>query len=488
MARAAASEAFGDPGLVSSDIAPTYEQQRTLNARRERVLWLALAMGAVNISAGRYLGESIFSVALRGVVVVLVTLGAALLLTATPTRFGVGSGPLSRAAYGSRAAMPLHLVRYAIGIAWTATHLQPFAEWLGLLVQATAGWGAPHLGFEWTSTPEVTRYVTLAVLGLALGWVARGRVRRSRVTARLLMTVGGAAFVVLFGALLISRSWMLSASRPFSFHVLIDQVGASLLDALMLLWAVPEFVRYRERYTANRPPWLWIAVVAIAVPLLLVGLSAVSQSARGHSDASVIGDAAGAFGLAFGWLGAAVAAALTFAVLPLFGVLTASLALCSAIPRFRYPYVAYVTAVLAAAFAAFATVPEWTFALLLPPLTAIAVDEWVVRRRGVVLDVLYTYGPTRVCAVLGTLAGCALIVVDREHLVAATAGGMLLAIVGTALPLLGRLRVAAKWKRAKKAQPSRGEGPENWADQPMIDQPWSTEDTTHVGEQPKKKR
>lgn len=485
MARDVASEAFGDPGLVSSDIAPTYEQQRTLDAGRERVLWMALALGAVDISVGRYLGESIVSVALRGVVVVLVTVAVALLFTATPTRFGVGSGPLSRAAYGSRAAMPLHLVRYAIGVAWTGMHLRPFAEWVSLLVQATAGWGAPQLGFEWTSTPELTRYVTLAVLGLALGWVARGRVRRSRVTARLLMFVGGAAFVVLFGALLMSRNWILAASRPFSFHVLIDQVGASLLDALMLIWTVPEFVRYRERYTANRPPWRWILGVSIAVPLLLVGLSAVSQSVRGYSDASLIGDAAGSFGLAFGWLGAAVALALTFAVLPLFGVLTASLALCSAIPRFRYPYVAYVTASFAAAFASFATAPEWLFALLLPPLAAIAVDEWLLRQRGVVLDVLYTYGPTRFFALAGTLAGCALIVVDREHLVAASAGGMLLAMLGTAAPLLGRLRVASKGKRAKKTPPARGQGPENWADQPMIDQPWGADDTTRAGKGPK---
>ena len=137
------TDAFGDPGLISSDIAPTYEQQRTLNAARERVLWLALALGAVNVSTGRYLGESIWGVAARGFAVVLVTVAVALLFTGSATRFGVGSGPLSRSAFGSRAAMFVHLLRWGVGLAWTAAHLQPFAEWLGLLVQATGVWGAP---------------------------------------------------------------------------------------------------------------------------------------------------------------------------------------------------------------------------------------------------------------------------------------------------------------------------------------------------------
>ncbi|MEZ0310187.1 MAG: hypothetical protein ACAI38_00340 [Myxococcota bacterium] len=472
------TDAFGAPGLISSDIAPTYEQQRTLNAARERVLWLGLALGAVNVSTGRYLGESIWSVAARGIAVVLVTVAVGLLFTGSATRFGVGSGPLSRSAFGARAAMLVHLLRWGVGLAWTATHLQPFAEWLGLLVQATAVWGAPQVGLEWTATPELTGYGTLAVLGVALGWVARGRVRRSRLTARVLIALGGAAFVVLFAALVISRSWMLAASRPFSPHVLLDQVGAALIDALMLVWAVPEWVRYRERYADNRPPWRWLIGASIAVPVLLVGLAAVSQSARGHSDASLIGDAAGAFGLAFGWLGATVALALTFAVLPLFGVLTAALALCSAIPRWRYPYVAYATAFLAAGLAGFATIPSWVFALCLPPLAAIAIDEWLIRRRLVVLDLLYTYGSTRLSASLATLTGCGLIVFDHEHLVASAAGGMLVAMIGTALPLLGKLGGLRLPKRKAKA---RGKGPDDWADRPVIDPTWSADDTTHVG-------
>ncbi len=473
------TDAFGAPGLISSDIAPTYEQQRTLNAARERVLWFGLTLGAVNISTGRYLGESIWSVAARCVAVVLVTVAVALLFTGTATRFGVGSGPLSRSAFGPRAAMFVHLLRWGLGLAWTALHLQPFAEWFGLLVQATGIWAAPQLGFEWAATSELTGYCTLAVLGLALGWVARGRVRRSRVTARLLIALGGATFVVLFGVLVWSRTWMLAASRPFSPHVLIDQIGSALIDALMLVWAVPEWVRYRERYADNRPPWRWLVGASVALPVLAVGLAAAAQSTRGHSDASLIGDAAGAFGLMFGWLGAAVALALTFAVLPLFGVLTASLALCSAIPRWRYPYVAYATAFLAAGIAAFATVPTWIFALCLPPLSAIAVDEWLIRRRLVVLDLLYTYGPTRITAFLSTLAGCVLILIDHEHLMASTTSGMLMAMVGTALPLLGKLGGLRLPKRKPK---ERGQGPEDWADREVLDhQTWSPDDTTHVG-------
>jgi hypothetical protein len=472
------TDAFGAPGLISSDIAPTYEQQRTLNAARERVLWLGLALGALSASTGRYLGESIWSVAARGLVVVLVTVAAALLFTGSATRFGVGSGPLSRAAFGARAALAVHLLRWGVGLVWTATHLQAFSEWLGLLAQATALWAAPQLGLEWTATPQVTGWGTLAVLGVALGGIARGRVRRSRLTARLLLVLGACAFVVLLAALVLSRAWMLAASRPFSPHVLLDQVGVALIDASMLVWAVPEWVRYRERYADNRPPWKWIVAVSIAVPALMVGLAAAAQSSRGHSDAALIGDAAGAFGLAFGWLGAVVALALTFAGLPLFGVLTASLALCSAIPRWSYSSVAYATAMLAALFAAFASVPPWIFALCLPPLTAIAVDEHLIRRRDVVLDVLYTYGPTRYAASIPTVLGCALVVVHHEHLVASSAVGMSLAMLGTALPLLGRLAALRLPKRKRRA---RGKGPDDWADRPVMDQAWSPDDTTHVG-------
>ena len=473
------TDAFGAPGLISSDIAPTYEQQRTLNAARERVLWLGLALGAVNLSTGRYVGESIWGVAARGLAVVLLTVAAGLLFTGSATRFGVGSGPLSRSAFGARAATVVHLLRWGVALAWTAVHLQPFAEWCGLLVQATAVWAAPQMGLEWTSTPELTGYGTLAVLGLALGWIARGRVRRSRLTARVLIAMGGAAFVVLAGSLAWSRSWMLAPSRPFSPSAFVDQVGVALVDALMLVWAVPEWVRYRERYADSRPPWRWLIGVAVAVPMLMVGLAAVSQSTRGHTDAALIGDAAGAFGLVFGWLGAAVAMALTFAVLPLFGVLTAALALCSAVPRWRYPYVAYATAFLAAGLAAFVTVPTWIFALCLPPLTAIAVDEWLIRRRLVVLDLLYTYGPTRIAASLSTAAGCGLIAFEHEDLLSSAAGGMLVAMVGTTLPLAGRLGDLRPFKRRPK---ERGKGPDDWADRAVLDhQTWNPEDTTRVG-------
>jgi len=472
------TDAFGDPGLVSSDIAPTYEQQRTLNGARERVLWLGVALGAASVSTGRYLGESVWSVASRALAVVLVTVAAGLLFTGSATRFGVGSGPLSRAAFGARAAIPVHILRWGVGLAWTAAHLQPFAEWLGLLVQATALWGAPQLGFEWTATPRLTGFVVLGVLGVALGWVARGRVRRSRLTARILIALGGAAFVVLFGVLVLSGSWLLAASRPFSPHALVDQIGLALLDAMVLVWAVPEWVRYRERHTSTRPPWTWLLAATVAVPLLVVGLAAASQSARGHSDASLIGDAAGAFGLVFGWLGATVALALCFAVLPLFGVLSASLALCSAVPRWRYPYVAYVTAALAALLAAMASVPTWIFALGLPPLVAIAVDEWFIRRRVVVLDVLYTYGPTRVAASASVVVGCSLIALDHDDLVASAAGGMLVALLGTAMPLLGKLTGLRLPKRKRK---TRGKGPDDWADRPIVDPTWSPEDTTRVG-------
>jgi hypothetical protein len=100
------TDAFGAPGLISSDIAPTYEQQRTLNAAREKVLWLGLALGAVNASTGRYLGESVWSVAARGVAVVVVTVAAGLLFTGSATRSRGSSGAGTRARSGSVARPP----------------------------------------------------------------------------------------------------------------------------------------------------------------------------------------------------------------------------------------------------------------------------------------------------------------------------------------------------------------------------------------------
>jgi hypothetical protein len=106
------------------------------------------------------------------------------------------------------------------------------------------------------------------------------------------------------------------------------------------------------------------------------------------------------------------------------------------------------------------------------------VDEWLIRRRLVVLDLLYTYASTRIAASLSTLIGCGLIVVDHEHLVASTAAGMLVALLGTALPLLGKLAGLRLPKRKPKA---RGKGPDDWADRPVMDPSWSPDDTTHVG-------
>ena len=218
-------------------------------------------------------------------------------------------------------------------------------------------------------------------------------------------------------------------------------------------------------------------LAAVVFATLVVGLSAVSQATRGHSDGNIIGDAAGAFGLALGWLGAVTALAMTFAVLPLFGVLTASLALCSVVPRWRYPYVAYATSVLVALVAGLVTPPTWLVALALPPLAAVIADEWLIRRQTLVLDELYTASATRLPAFIGTFFGCAFIAYDHEHLAGSTALGMLIATIGTSLPLLAGCPNAhrRRQRRLKVRAKAMGRSPRGR-------QPWSPEDTTRVRE------
>ena len=170
-------DAFGDPGLISSDIAPTYEKQRTLNAAREWFLWMALALGAISASTGRYLGEAVWGVAARSAAVVGVTLSAALLLhqhgVALRRRLG-STIRVRRSAPARRFPCTCCATPWvSAGLPRTCNHSP--SGW-PLLVQATGTWAAPQAGLEWTATAELTHWGTLAVLALLLGWVARGRI------------------------------------------------------------------------------------------------------------------------------------------------------------------------------------------------------------------------------------------------------------------------------------------------------------------------
>jgi cytosine/uracil/thiamine/allantoin permease len=467
---------FGEPELVSSDIAPTRENQRTLTGGRERILWIALGAGCVAPLLGDYAGESVILGVVGAVLMAIVVTMAGLLASSTAVRYGVGAGALTRAAYGTQPAVAIHLLRYAIGVVWTAAHLAPIAGWLSKLTDASLRAFGPSFDLEWTGSEALLSYAVLALLGAIIGWTARGRIRRSRKMGWFALAVAIAGVAALAYTLIKHGIPVMPGARPFD----VQHIAPAVADGLVLAWAVPEWVRYRQRKGGLARPLLRAPIAAGALAFVLLLMSAIALALRSRSDGSLIGDAAGVFGLGFGWAGAGVELAVLFGVLPLFGVLTASLALCTAFPKYRYPYVAYVTAAIATALAMLYSPPLWITALLAPPLAAIIVDEQLVRRGTVrVLEELYSKTPGRVVPFVATLAGCAIIAIGHNRLSLALPCAMLLAMLGAAL---GNVRLPSR-KRPK----TRAKGPTNWGEPlPLGEHDWAPGDETRI-EDPRKK-
>ncbi|MBC7793998.1 MAG: hypothetical protein H7Z43_09830, partial [Clostridia bacterium] len=163
---------------------------------------------------------------------------------------------------------------------------------------------------------------------------------------------------------------------------------------------------------------------------------------------------------------------LTFAVVPLFGVLNAASALCTAFPKLSFPWVTRATGLLVGIFALTDLVPNsWVIGLAAPPLVILLVDEWLVRRRAAILDSLYEPGPLRISSLIACLAAWTVIALYRE-----TALACVIAAIGAVLPLATRVGKSRRIAPAPALKPAENE----WSDAKKLDDAdWSPDADTN---------
>lgn len=468
---------FGHPRLTSSDIAPTTLEQfstlRTLTPEQESGLWAAFG-AAIALPYVWSSLESVSVVAVLIVATVVVALASAMALAPSAVRFGIGTGVLARAVLGPDAAVVFHIVRYTVVTAWAAELIKGLAHWTALYVQAVAPTVAPLLELEWTASSELVEGLACVVIGALCGVIARGRVRRSRRSIKVFaffasLCVGG---LVVFGVWRVPLTLDAVLGPAVVPRELAKRVSSALLVVPVLAFAAPEWIRYRGEHLRRgflaRLPRPLVNALAVAVLATLVTVS--SRVIRHRMDFALVGDASGAFGLVLGGVALLLAVLLTFAVVPLFGVLNASNALCSALPRLRYPWVARATGLLAGVLAIAQLDVPWLLTFMAPPLVMLLVDEWIVRRHTVVLDALYEPGRPSFTGMLGLVGAWLIIGLFRETEVACA-----FAALAAALPILTRPRAPQEPKVHVEPTPAE----EDWTESPKLDESdWSPDDVT----------
>lgn len=469
---------FGNARLTSSDIAPAtlenYARQRTLTPEQESGLWAAFGV-AIALPFAWVSHENVSAVAIWTIATSVLALAAGQLLVPTAVRYGVGTGILARAAFGTDTSSVIHIVRYGVVTLWAADIVKSLSHWLALYVQALAPTAAASLDLEWTASARLVEVVTCIALGLIAGVIARGRVRRSRKTIRFFMFL---AFVAVL-ALIVLGVWRVPLTmdavlgKPLALADAFDQWLPRLLVIPVLAFTVPEWVRYRgehlQRGIFSRLPR--VLVNALVVALLASLVTIASRVVRHRVDYALVGDSSGAFGLVLGGVALALVLLLTLSVVPLFGVLNASSALCTTVPQLRYPWVARATGVLVGAVAAIGVTPTWTLVFLAPPLCILLVDAWVVRRNTVVLDALYEPGNVRPAGIIACLVGWLMIAVLNQ-----TGLACVVASIIAAVPLLLRKPEKPAAPREEPAPPA-----EDWTEQPKLTEAeWSPDADTKV--------
>ena len=469
---------FGAPRLTSSDIAPTtltqFERQRTLNPEQESGIWAAFG-AAVALPYVWQASESASVVAVVTSVLVVSALALALALTPSAVRYGVGTGVLGRAAFGPDAAIVFHLVRYGVVVLWSASLVGALAEWTALYVRAVVPSMAEVFELEFTASHELIRTIACICIGVLAGIVARGRVRRSRKVIRFVAFIAS----ICVGCLLVLGVWRVKlgfdqvVGPPLQPKELVSVILAKLAPLPIIAMAAPEWVRYRGEHVkrgffARLPRPL---VNGLVVAFLATLVAVASRVVRHKVDGGLVGDATGAFGLGLGGVALALTFCLTFAVVPLFGILNASSALCTAIPKLRYPWVARITGLVVGVVAIAALADTKWLALAAPPVVILIVDEWIVRRNAVVLDALYEPGRAHIASLVACIAAWTVIVLFDEVGIACA-----IAAIGAALPLATRLGRSRRTTAAPANEPT----PEaDWTEQPKLSEAeWSPDEPT----------
>ena len=466
---------FGHARLVSSDIAPTTESQRTLTPGQESGLWAAFgAAVALPYVWSATDGAGVVSVCVLAAVVCAVALGT--WLTPTAAHYGIGTGIIARAAFGSDAAIVFHVVRYGVCVAWAAQLVQALAHWTALYIQAIAPTIAPLLELEWTASSRFVEGAACCGIGVLAGIVARGRVRRCRRTIRVVAFFASICVgcLIVFGIWRVPLSLEIVVGPSLPASELAKRALTLMLPIPVLAFAVPEWARYRgehvRRGVLNRIPR--VAINALVIALLVTEVTVASQVIRRRADFALVGDATGAFGIALGGTALLLAFFLTFAVVPLFGILNGSSAVCSAFPSLRYPWVARITGLIVGIVALVNQTPVWLIALAAPPLIILLIDEWLIRRRTAVLDSLYEPGALRISTLIACVAAWTIIVLYHETLIACG-----IAALGAVLPLATRIG----FKRRAPQPPVPKHVEKEWSDSKKLeDADWSPDDVTRV--------
>ncbi|MBC7792341.1 MAG: hypothetical protein H7Z43_01425, partial [Clostridia bacterium] len=282
---------FGHKRLTSPDIAPTTETQRTLTSEQESGLWAAFG-AAVALPYVWTASASASVVAVCVLATVVCGVAAGTWLTPTAVRYGVGTGVIARAAFGSDAALMFHLVRYGVCVVWAAHLVRPLAHWTALYLDAFAPTIAPLLALEWTAPNTLVEGLGCIVIAGITGIIARGRVRRSR---RIIKVVAFFSSICV-GCLIVFGIWRVPLTldavigQPLPPVDLVKHTFALMASIPILAFTVPEWARYRgglELGVMKRLPR--VVINAMVVSLLVTEVTVASQIIRHRADFALVG-------------------------------------------------------------------------------------------------------------------------------------------------------------------------------------------------------
>jgi len=424
-------EYFGDPELVSDDLAPLSGGKRNLVGKQLAILFAATVVAPVSYGFAVVHGKLGLLGALLafGGAVVVVTV-AAWLLTPSAVRYGIGFVLLCRAALGPRGALLLQALRWGLGVLLVSLWALDSASWLRKLLVVFAETNQVDLVLPWLTYRvdglEVAPATWLAAAMLLL--LAYG-VARQPLPSIASWALGSGLLALLLGCGLVVfagiqskgfGAWIEREPPLAPLPLLVAGSGAALLLWPALVSAA-DWVRFCPGEGAGRlvrPLWSAVAMLPAALLQLFFGalIASASLVVRGSMDGHPIPDAVAYGGMAAGGGAVLLSVALFALAAPLVGFYSPGQALAGMAPqRLSFSWALAVTLVVS-----LLAVPllgqldpsqlgiERWLLLLAAPSAVLLADALVVRRGRMVLEELYRrssdYGPLFGVSAAGVLA------------------------------------------------------------------------------------
>jgi cytosine/uracil/thiamine/allantoin permease len=189
------TEVLEDSRLIPAALVPASGAMRELDAARLACLWIAFGAASslrLGILQGQPLAATLLAVLCGAAAAGLVGLGSSW----GARQAGAGAVPLTRAAFGARAAILPLLLRWAVGVYWGAVIAADISHWAAALVEASARALLATVALPPRAVTEAV--TTLVLVALAMLPAKRSLARLAKISWSLAILA-----LVAFGALLV---------------------------------------------------------------------------------------------------------------------------------------------------------------------------------------------------------------------------------------------------------------------------------------------